>query len=94
MAVYRITRFAASDMEKVAGVTETMRDALEGIGADFIDLISYGNGKGVVIAKYPDQATMDTASVTARKVFSDLIAAGIVDADSVHPHTGEVFNSF
>jgi len=94
MAVYRITRFAASDMEKVGEFTENMRDVLEGIGADFIDLVSYGNGKGVVIAKYPDQATMEAATDTARKAFADMIEAGVVEGDSVHPHTGEVFNSF
>ncbi|MDH3988869.1 MAG: hypothetical protein OEV34_07060 [Gammaproteobacteria bacterium] len=94
MAVYRITRFAASEMDKVGEITENMRDVLSGIGADFIDLVSYGNGKGVVIAKYPDQATMDAAAETAKKAFADMIEAGVVDADSVHPHTGEVFNSF
>ena len=94
MAVYRITRFAASEMDKVGEITENMRDVLSGIGADFIDLVSYGNGKGVVIAKYPDQATMDAAAETAKKAFTDMIEAGVVDADSVHPHTGEVFNSF
>jgi hypothetical protein len=94
MAVYRITRFAASDMDKVEEATNSMRDEIEGIGANFIDLISYGNGKGVVIAKYPDQATMDAASDTAKKVFANLIEAGLVDGDSVHPHTGDVFNSF
>lgn len=94
MAVYRITRFAASDMGKVGEFTETMRSALEGLGADFIDLVSYGNGKGVVIAKYPDQAALDAAAETASKVFSRMIEAGIVEKDSVHPHAGEVFNSF
>jgi len=94
MAVYRITRFAASDMGKVEEITNNMRDAIEGIGADFIDVVSYGNGKGVVIAKYPDQAAMDAATDTARKVFADMIDAGVVDGDSVHPHTGEVINSF
>ena len=94
MAVYRITRFAASDMDKVGEIAENMRDVLEGVGANFIDLVSYGNGKGVVIAKYPDQATMDAASDTAKKVFGEMIEAGVVDGDSVHPHTGEVFNSF
>jgi len=93
MAVYRITRFAASDMDKVSESTENMRDVLVGIGADFIDLVSYGNGKGVVIAKYPDQATMEAASETAKKAFADMIEAGIVDGDSVHPHVGEVINS-
>ena len=94
MAVYRITRFAASDMDKVGEIAENMRDVLAGVGANFIDLVSYGNGKGVVIAKYPDQATMEAAAETAKKAFSDMIEAGVVDRDSVHPHTGEVFNSF
>lgn len=94
MAVYRITRFAASDMEKVEKLTENNRAVQEGIGADFIDLVSYGNGKAVVIARYPDQATMDAASETARKTFAEMIEAGAIDGDSVHPHTGEVFGSF
>jgi hypothetical protein len=94
LAVYRITRFAATDMSKVGDFTETMRNTLEGLGADFIDLVSYGNGKGVVIAKYPDQAAFDAATETASKVFAEMIEAGIVDKDSVHPHAGEVFNSF
>ena len=94
MAVYRITRFAASDMDKVQAATNSMRDEIEGMGASFIELVSYGNGKGVVIAKYPDQAAMDSASDTAKKVFGNLIEAGVVDGDSVHPHTGDVFNSF
>ena len=94
MAVYRITRFAAADMDKVGELTESIRNELEGVGADFIDLVSYGNGKGVVIARYPDQAAMDDASDVARKAFADMIEAGAIDGDSVHPHTGEVFNSF
>ena len=94
MAVYRITRFAASDMDKVKDATDNIRAVLEGVGADFIDLISYGNGKGVVIAKYPDQATMDAASQVASNAFADMMSDGVVDADSVHPHVGEVFNSF
>ena len=94
MAVYRITRFAASDMNKVGEKVESMRDVLTGIGADFIDIVSYGNGKGVVLAKYPDQATMDAASETAKKVFGEMVEAGLIDGDSIHPHAGEVFNSF
>ena len=94
MAVYRITRFAASDMDKVGEFIENMRDELEGIGANFIDLVSYGNGKGVVIAKYPDQAAMEATTDIAKKAFGEMITARLVDGDSVHPHTGEVFNSF
>ncbi len=94
MSVYRITRFAASDMDKAGEIAETMRDEIEGIGAEFIDLVSYGNGKGVVIAKYPDETTMDAASKLAKQAFGKMIEAGVVDGDSVHPHTGTVFKSF
>ena len=94
MAVYRITRFAAPDMDKAGEIAESMRSLIEGTGATFIDLISYGNGKGVVIAKYPDEATMEAATDTAKQVFAAMIEAGAVDADSIHPHTGEVFGSF
>ena len=94
MSVYRITRFAAPDMNKVEGMGEDMREVLEGVGADFIDVVSYGNGKGVVIARYPDEATMEAASDVAGKAFGDMITAGVIDGDSVHPHTGEVLISF
>ena len=94
MSVYRLTRFAAPDMDKAGEIAERMRSEIEGIGADFIDLVSYGNGKGVVIAKYPDQATMDAASVTAKQAFGKMIEEGVVDEGSVHPHTGNVFKSF
>ena len=94
MAVYRITRFASSDMDKAGQIAEGLRSELEGAGADFIDLVSYGNGKGVVIARYPDQATMDAASDMAKMVFGKMVEADAVDGDAIHPHTGEVFNSF
>ena len=81
-------------MDKVGEKVETMRATLEALGADFIDMVSYGNGKGVVIARYPDQASMDAATDTARKAFSDMVEAGLVDAESIHPHTGEVIASF
>ena len=94
MAVYRITRFAASDMDKAGEIAESMRDVLEGVGADFIDLVSYGNGKGVAIARYPDEATMETATESAKKAFSAMVEAGVVDGESIHRHSGEVFASF
>ena len=94
MSVYRITRFAASDMDKVGEITESIRNVLEGAGADFIDIVSYGNGKGVVLAKYPDQADMDAASETAKQAFAKMVEAGAVDGDAIHPHTGEVIKSF
>jgi hypothetical protein len=94
MSVYRITRFASSDMDKAAEISESMRSTLESVGADFIDIVSYGNGKGVVLAKYPDQATMDAASDAAKQAFGQMIEAGVIDGDSIHPHMGEVLKSF
>ena len=94
MAVYRITRFASSDMEKAGEMTEAMRTELEGVGADFIDLVSYGNGKGVVVARYPDKVALENATEIAKQAFTKMIEAGVIDEDSVHVHTGDVFNSF
>jgi len=81
-------------MNKAAEIAESLRDTLENIGADFIDIVSYENGKGVVIAKYPDQATMDAAGEAAKQAFGKMIEAGAVDGDAVHPHTGIVIKSF
>ena len=94
MAVYTITRFAASDMDKAGQITESLRSDIEGVGADSIDIVSYGNGKGVVLARYPDQATMDAAADTIKMVFDTLIDSGVVDGDAIHPHAGVVLNSF
>ena len=94
MSVYRITRFASSDMDKTADFANSMRNELENMGAEFIDIVSYGNGKGVVLAKYPDQATMDAAAEKAKTTFGKLIEAGLIDGDSIHPHMGEVIQSF
>lgn len=81
-------------MDKVGKLAEERSAVLKGPGTEFIDLTSYGTGKGVVIARYPDQAAMDAAAETAKKVFGEMIAAGAVEEDSVHPHTGDVFKSF
>ena len=94
MSLYRITRFASPDMDKTAEFSESLRNELENAGADFIDIVSYGNGKGVVLAKYSDQAAMDAAAETAKKAFGKMIEAGLIDGDSIHPHMGEVIKSF
>ena len=94
MAMYRITQFTASDMDKAREIAESMRDVLEGVGADFIDLVSYGDGECVVVAKYPNQAAMDAATDTAKQAFGKMIEAGAVDGASIKPHTGEVLQSF
>ena len=36
----------------------------------------------------------ETRNAIAKKAFADMIEAGVVDGDSIHPHAGEVLNSF
>ena len=57
-------------------------------------MVSLGNGKGVVIAKYLNQATMDAATGRASQAFNQMITAGAIDEDSIHAHTEDVLKSF
>lgn len=94
MSVYRITRFASSNMVGASEAAEAHRSTLESAGAEFIDIVDYGNGKGVVIAKYPSQEAMEAATEISQQVFGKLVADGLVEGDSIHPHAGEVVSSF
>ena len=94
MALYRITKFTASDIDKAGEIAESMRDVLKDAGADFIDLVSYGDGECVVVAKYPNQAAMDAATETAKQAFGKMVEAGAINGASIQPQTGEVFMSF
>ena len=94
MSVYRITEFTSSDMDKAGEFGETLRDDIAGAGADFIDVVSLGDGKGLVIAKYASQATMETASEVAKQAFGKMIEAGVVNGDSIGAQTGEVVLSY
>ncbi len=94
MSVYRITEFTSSDMDKAGEFGETLRDIIAGAGADFIDIVSLGDGKGLVIAKYATQATMEGASEVAKQAFGKMIEAGVVNGDSIGIQTGEVVLSY
>ena len=94
MAMYRITKFTASDMDKAQEISESMRDILESVGADFIDIVSCGNGEGLVVAKYPSQAVMDAATETAKQAFGKMVEAGAINGASIQATTGEVLMSF
>ena len=93
MAMYRITKFTASDMDKAQEISESMRDVLESVGADFIDIVSYGDGEGAVVAKYPNQAVMEAATETAKQAFGKMIEAGAIDGASIQVQSGEVLMS-
>jgi len=90
MAIYRITRFTSSDMENAMAKAEGAREEVSAVGAELIDLAADADGNGVVVAKYPDAATMEAATATAQKVFGQLVAEGLMDGDSISIWTGEV----
>jgi len=94
MSIYRITEFTSSDMNKAGEFGETLREVIAGAGADFIDIVSLGDGKGLVIAKYATQATMEAASEVAKQAFGKMIEAGVVNGDSIGVQTGEVILSY
>mgnify|MGYP005654632431 FL=1 len=94
MPVYRITEFTSSDIGKLAEFAESLRDAVAAAGADSIDVVSAGDGKGLVVAKYAPQAAMDAATDINKQAFGKMIAAGLVNGDSISGKFGEVVFSF
>ena len=93
MAIYRITRFTSSDIQKAIAMAEDARDEVAAAGADFIDIAADADGNGVVVAKYPDAATMEAATAIAQKVFGQMVSEGVMNGDSISIWSGEVVNS-
>lgn len=83
MSVYRITSWTSSDEEKTLVMLESMRGELESVGAEFIDIVSYGNGNGATVAKHTDSASMDAATAVSRNVFGRMVEAGLIDGNSI-----------
>lgn len=90
MAIYRITRFTSADAGKAVAMAEAVRDEISQIGADFIDLAFDGEGHGAVIARYPDQATMENATATAQRIFGEMVSDGAMDGASIQIWSGDV----
>ncbi len=93
MAIYRITRFTSPDIQRAIAMAEDARDEVAAVGADFIDIAADAEGNGVVVAKYPDAATMEAATATAQKIFGQMVADGVMNGDSIDIWTGDVVNS-
>ena len=73
MSVYRLTEFTSSDMSKLIEFTASLRDAVAAAGAESIDVISVGDDKGVVIAKYATQELMDAATDINKAAFGKIL---------------------
>ena len=94
MSAYRITEFKTSDMGKVVDFCKTLRGDVAVAGAESIDVVSVGDGKGFVVAKYPTQALMEAATDFNNQAVGKMIVAGRVNAGSIGGQSGEVVFSF
>ena len=94
MTCYRITRLKALNSDKVQEIGEGMRDTIEAMGADFIDVAKDNDGNMVVIALYPNESTMEAATATAQGAFGQMITQGAADGSSIDQWNGEVVMSF
>ena len=94
MACYRITRLKALDSDTIKEIGEGMRDTIEAMGADFIDVAQDSDGNMVVVARYPDDSTMEAATATAQDAFGQMITQGAADNSSIDQWNGEVVMSF
>mgnify|MGYP001825772515 CR=1 FL=1 len=94
MSVYRVTEFTSADMDKTKEFAGTLREDIAAAGAVFIDVVSLGEDKGLVVAKYENQAAMDAASDVANKAFGKMIEAGLIDGASISVQSGEVIYSY
>jgi hypothetical protein len=94
MSFYRITEFTSSDMGALIEFAGTLRDEVAAAGAESIDVVSVGDGKGLVVAKYSTETTMAAAAGISQQAFGKMIAAGLVDGDSISGQSGELVFSF
>jgi len=94
VACYRITRLKALDSDKIKEIGEGIRHTVEAMGADFIDVAEDNDGNVVVVARYPDDATMEAATATAQNAFGQMIAQGAADGSSINQWNGKVVMSF
>ena len=94
MGVYRITRLRALDSSQVTTIVEGMRETIESMGADFIDVANGDNDSVIIVARYPNESTMEAATATAQEAFGQMITRGAVDGSSIDQWIGHVTTSF
>ena len=94
MACYRITRLKALDSDKIKEIGEGMRETIKTMGADFIDVVEGNDDSMVVVARYPDESTMEAATATAQDAFGQMFTEGAADSASIDQWNGGVMMSF
>ena len=94
MSIYRITRLKVLDSNQITTILEGMRKTIESMGADFIDVTSGDNDSVIIVARYPNESTMEAATATAQEAFGQMITRGAVDGSSIDQWIGHVTTSF
>ena len=90
MSIYRITRFTSSNTEKAVQMAQAAREEVAAVGADFIEMAFDDNGNGVVVARYPDAATMEAATSVAQRIFGVMGADGAIDGAAIETWSADV----
>ncbi|MEO1115759.1 MAG: hypothetical protein AAFY05_25670, partial [Pseudomonadota bacterium] len=73
---------------------EDLRGDLAAAGALFIDIVDFGDGTGLVVAKYSDEAAMDASAALAKASFGKMVQAGVINGASIRPRSGAVAISY
>ena len=94
MAYYRITRLKVLNPREVLTIAEDMRDIIQSLGADFIDIAEDDDGNMMVVARYPDRSKMEAATAVAQDTFGKMVTRGAVVGSSIDQWDGNVFASF
>ncbi len=94
MSAYRFTEFTSPDLNKVFKFSGILREDIAADGAEFIDIVALGDDRGLVIAKYSNQAIMEAPTDINQAAFGKMIAAGIINRDSISGRFGAVDFTF
>ena len=94
MSAYRVTEFTSPTPEKVATACEAITDIVAKAKAEMIDVVMMDGGKGLVIARYSSQATMEAAMTYNKEAFGEFVSAGVVDGSSIVSRSGDKVFSF
>lgn len=94
MTAYRVSEFTSPKPENVASACEAITAIVAKAGAEMIDIVMMDGGKGLVIARYSSQATMEAATKYNKEAFGELVKAGVVDGSSIVSRSGDKVFSF
>ena len=102
MAWYRISKIKIlgmtqeqiDDASKMVPILDEIAASVSAISADFIEIATTEDDTLIVIARYPDEASMEAATETAKNAFKRFFEQGASNPSSLEIWTGEVTHTF